>query len=466
VGDWFLRSHGVPQAPLCFDLGGPTTPISVRDQMLRAQELVRRMIRVNIINQSRPLLVIGCGAAGATAAITAAQRDVPADIIEKSKYPFGPQSRCATRWIDPTQYDWPFPHWAQGTYPWRASWNGAAPVTKAPLSWSASHANFVAVAWARQLNAWNGKGVRVAYSSSASITPPSGGAKHVQATLHLHGIPPYQTQYGGVIGATGFGVERSALGGYKSWSFWDNDSLSTIGLGLGSGPSRIMISGSGDGALQDFIRAASGFNSASRLWQVLDAATGGLDRDETAEIASAEDNLKTSYACFGADADHDVLSEAEARYAEVAEHWYLRHRSHVLKVLGLPAPPNRGIHVTLSHTCDHFSKVYGLNRFLTEVLMRHRAEFGLLTRRTGTRLVGIRGTQPHACAGDPWDCLGKEHQVDIVTGVGCGNPGGRPFTLTDTYQLIVMRHGLGQAAAFLGTPRADTRHCLPHYPMP
>jgi hypothetical protein len=102
-----LTAHQV--YPYFFQLGGRLSPISIRDQMVRAEAIVEQAFRANLIGGStnRPLLVVGAGAAGATAGITAARSGVPTLIVDHGFVPFRLQAACATRWIDPTQYDGP-----------------------------------------------------------------------------------------------------------------------------------------------------------------------------------------------------------------------------------------------------------------------------------------------------------------------------------------------------------------------
>ena len=115
--DPFLRAHII--RPFIFDIGGRLSPISIRDQMLRGQLIVDRALEAGYIDgYGRDLLVVGAGAAGATAAIHAAGKGVSTWLIEQETGPFYRQANCSSRWVDPTQYDWPQEHWSEGKYPW------------------------------------------------------------------------------------------------------------------------------------------------------------------------------------------------------------------------------------------------------------------------------------------------------------------------------------------------------------
>jgi glycine/D-amino acid oxidase-like deaminating enzyme len=112
--------------------------------MVRARMAVDRAIEEGLIGPQRRLLVIGAGAAGATAAIHSASRGVPVVLIEAAPAPFLRQAGCRSRWIDPVQYDWPVDHWPQGRYPWTPP--------AMPLPWARGAANQIALAWALALH--------------------------------------------------------------------------------------------------------------------------------------------------------------------------------------------------------------------------------------------------------------------------------------------------------------------------
>ena len=139
--DTFLEAHRLD--PLQFTISSPLTPISIRDQMVRAKMLVDRAIDENLIGVDRPLFVVGAGAGGVTAALYSAFRGVKTTIIELRDHAFALQRKCLTRWIDPTQYDWPASHWIQGIFPW------VPPAM--PLPWRAFPSNLIAATWTQEL---------------------------------------------------------------------------------------------------------------------------------------------------------------------------------------------------------------------------------------------------------------------------------------------------------------------------
>jgi hypothetical protein len=91
--------------PHFFNLGGHLSPVSIRDQMVRAQALIDDAVAAGLISRKpwRPLLVVGAGAAGAVAASWSAVRHhVPTMLIERDSDAFNRQPNCTTRWLGPT----------------------------------------------------------------------------------------------------------------------------------------------------------------------------------------------------------------------------------------------------------------------------------------------------------------------------------------------------------------------------
>lgn len=131
--------------PFVFNLGGRLSPISIRDQMVRAQMIVDDAAASGLIGEQRPLLVVGAGAAGASAAMWASLRyGVKTVLVEKDVVAFNRQGRCQTRWIDPCQYDWPVDHWQSGQCPFAS--------VSTPLPWHADWSHQLAAGWRILLN--------------------------------------------------------------------------------------------------------------------------------------------------------------------------------------------------------------------------------------------------------------------------------------------------------------------------
>lgn len=105
--DPFLNDHFA--GAYVFHIGGRLWPISIRDQMMRGQLVIERALEQDLIHQNRPVAVVGAGAAGVTAALRAAEEGVPVTLFEEDRL-FARHALCGTRWVHPTQYDWPVSH--------------------------------------------------------------------------------------------------------------------------------------------------------------------------------------------------------------------------------------------------------------------------------------------------------------------------------------------------------------------
>lgn len=86
MADPILDAHRL--LPQLYLLGSPLSPISIRDQILRARWVVDRLVRSDEVREGMRILIVGAGAAGATAAIRAAQHGA----VEQSGGAFGVES--------------------------------------------------------------------------------------------------------------------------------------------------------------------------------------------------------------------------------------------------------------------------------------------------------------------------------------------------------------------------------------
>lgn len=87
--DTFLLAHHI--LPLSYSFSEPISPISIRDQMIRAKMFIEHAISAKLLTKTRKLFVVGGGAAGASLAIEAAGRGVSVVLIEKENDSFNLQ---------------------------------------------------------------------------------------------------------------------------------------------------------------------------------------------------------------------------------------------------------------------------------------------------------------------------------------------------------------------------------------
>ena len=81
---------------------------------------------------------------------------------------------------------------------------------------------------------------------------------------------------GALVSSIGFGSEDTKVGTFLGWRFWENDPLERPQAGVTAGPPVCVISGGGDGALQDFLRFTTGRRSAREILGALGQLPAGV----------------------------------------------------------------------------------------------------------------------------------------------------------------------------------------------
>jgi hypothetical protein len=447
LADPFLLAHLVH--PLFFDIGGRLAPVSIRDQMVRAHTAVDRGIEEGLIGPKRPLLVIGAGAAGATAAIRSAAQGVPTVLVEAARGPFLRQAGCRTRWIDPVQYDWPVDHWQKGLYP---PWFPPG----MPLPWAADYANHISLAWALALNRARLRypHLMVSYRTILMGKPILLPSRLLQVRLLSNGRAlPLFLPVGMALSCVGAGTERSTHGNYSGFDFWSTDPFQKLET-----TDSVLISGGGDGALQDYLRIITGLSSAKEIYLRL-----GIPLSIEQALQSAEDQASRVY-IWGRHArhDHTALSRLHQFHESLAAHLLARfpYLSQRLQTLTDRMPAR----VRLMYPCKHFSRCYGLNRFLVLLLatylMQNRGEQTLWSGRSLSDVQGI----VHSCNNSPSTCHGQPHFVNFAHHPDCRVPPGARLPEWSS-EVIIVRHGIDPAPPlFAGThPIAQPRQMLPYH---
>jgi len=203
----------------------------------------------------------------------------------------------------------------------------------------------------------------------------------------------------------------------------------------------VLISGSGDGALQDFLRIVTGGKPAREIYDHV-----ALPPDLLLVLQSAQERGMRLFN-WGCTPIHDhvglerVHREVQAITAETLHKGGSGLRQQLDGLLHHPVPSIR-----LLYECTHFSACYALNRFLVLLLARYLEEDPsrgpvLLE---GKRVVDITSTDSHSCASNPTGCHGRMHEVRWVALPDCREgqttPGG-----TFLANVLVIRHGIDLA---------------------
>lgn len=466
--DPFLLTHNVRHQ--LYDIGPRLSPISIRDQMIRAHILVVRALRQQIIGPDKPLLIIGAGAAGATAAITAADHRVPTVLLERGEQRFSLQLGCNTRWIDPVVYDWPADHWSWGEFPWRG--------TKLKLAWQAGKAAVIAGVWEDKFGDEEENNPNLTVHHKAVLENPAtlgADANRKLIEVYFNNVDgtdrrgPYE--FAMIISCIGAGPDKVEIDNYRGTSFWKDDLYSKTDLGFPDNTSRnVLISGSGDGALQDFLRIVTTKESAKAIYEALPAsvqtAVGPL-------ISASEDQYQRAFIWSGnADGSYKrddciIQNTRHDQYIRAVVQILDAYRTELHSAIETILKPD--VSVTLAFECGHFSHGYPLNHFLVLLLGRH---LGIKTGRRVfypyTRIVKIAGSDgKHVCNKSPDDCRYKSHEARLIFKLcGATAPFEEPVNLLPNgpFDLIVVRHGINWNAPLFGElPKANTRQMLPYY---
>ncbi|MEZ5352801.1 MAG: FAD-dependent oxidoreductase [Bryobacteraceae bacterium] len=342
------------------DISGPWRPGSIRDQILRARMVVDRALANGWISPQRPVAVLGAGIAGITAAVVARTAGVSVTIFEKDK-PAAAQSR-SFRWVDPAAYDWPHPWWGSGEMVWDhgGRW---------PLRLEAGEGRTLAFQFASLLR--KEKNIRYVRENVTGLAQEK---DRIRVATNAGLVEEFAL----VVDCRGAGKERSC-GDFETIPFWSGMDPRRIVAGkaaeLGR-PVRVLISGGGDGAIQDFLLLATGRASIAQL-----AVEAGLARDvlrtgltpisgSLAELAgferealSIEERCWRDFCWQGPPGTEAGLTSC---LAEFYEGWVAR-----LADRWKPLPANRTpIEFTLVRTAGHYSVCYPLNRLIGMVAER------------------------------------------------------------------------------------------------
>jgi hypothetical protein len=427
MNDPFLRAHHI--GPHMLSIGGSIGPtVSIRDQMVRGLMVVDRLLETRVLatGDPRPLVVVGGGAGGATAAMRAFNRGIPVVLVERAAKPFVVQSMCVTRWVDPVMYDWPVDHYSKG----QVDWPAPPTQTRFPLSWASDFADLLAVDWESRVNRllprtclrydtdfWN---------AFASVEDVSLG-KDPRLVIELRSRGSPQSDFlpaAALIFAIGFGEERTWAGrddqrsDARGYPFWRADPLyDSARTPIGEGKPKILVSGSGDGALQDFIRVVAKPETDPTAKRPMHSARNiydacGIPSDIEHELQSHHEYAQRLLVWGGSKKfEHAVQQELQDVHTRLVDVAYAipdvqNALEHIVR------PKSELPYIWLAHSCTHFTNIYPLNRFVTLLLLRClRDRYGILNAHLQKfRLRGIDcGHAPGTDA--PLDCWNQPHSA-------------------------------------------------------
>ncbi len=471
MNDPFLQAHEA--FPLFYWMSLPLSPISIRDQMVRGKMIIDRAFENEILveGQDKGILVVGAGACGVTAAMTAAARNVPTVLIDRGSSAFHLQNGALTRYLDPTQYDWPLDHWQEGNFPW-----GALPAM--PLPYQADIAGNVAAFWNISLNNFlskhkHGSKLTILWKTEIKNFTLNPSNASVMVKLSQAGGSSYhRDEFGLVIWAAGHGTETCVVESnskkvvYRGRPFWSIDYLTRPQCGLSVVP-EVIIAGGGDGGLQDFLRAITKCESAKEIYKACK-----IPSEIERVVQSAEDRAHRCY----------IWGNPENKRHDHAVHLMLQadHSAAVQKALkskqvraGLKHLfPNTPDNVRLVYRCSHFENFYGLNRFLVLLIASYLEQVYSMNNILvpNASITDVSSKDGHSCASTMiGGCDGRPHSVELSSYPDCRKGIGGPLRKLDA-NLIVIRYGIDSANLKLSTRVRSAitrpRHSLPYHVPP
>jgi len=484
-----------------YDLTGLRTG-SVRDQFVRAISLTQGLLDdVGEIGRDDKdglgLLVLGAGVTGAACAITAALLGVRVTVIEKRNKDFLTLSDAKTRRVAPFEYDWPRPGSSSGLefpdgFPLEFESGLACDLA---ADWQDEFSHFLGTADGRRIEVLHKRHAR-RFKYRPSRKPD---CVEVEGVWDTQNPNPSTRRFGAVICCTGFMREKVQIDQptqdephpthpsapyvgllkYKGPRFWqDDDSLDQ--QHFGNTPDKveaILISGGGDGAMQDLQRALTGL-FGEKLYERLVQCLGGkyITDKHLVEILAAEDRARRACA-WRMKAPNDAVPHDEMRlwdatfqgivnevtdaYADDCRTHNGADRMQAFQQLACALKrqeyghydlPPRVVWVTQE---PHPGFAYALNRFLALMLKKVMTEGYSTPRlvfRPSTTIERIVRDDPSvACCLKKGDCLGRTHHVKFSGSVQY-----------ESFQIIIVRHGL----QFLKMPYLGRRASVPEQLVP
>lgn len=466
----FIKEHRIgKKGVLAITRGGP-----IRVQIRRAVALITALCREKIIipqesiYRRQRILVIGGGVSGVAAACTARAAGFRVDLVESASQFFPLQAKCASRWLHPHEYDWPLRHFEEPSYPFTKRETDLAPAT---LHWDAGRPSTIAKKWQKKLATLETESRGTVKCHTCLHVDIAATARDMM--LRLSGLDPANpaadldtARYTLILLC--LGANETALRGcpYTGYRYWSDDPFGHQQLGLqispphkrrpdrndqslrtglrtSAHPIRILISGSGDGGLQELLRLT--FRqigpeplSALSILQDLRVILRDCPAFQQFEQGPVPDRFGKVYRP-PANLLWDDQTQALHRithhhaWAQVVE--YFHGRLHEEFLFGLRD-------ITLAMGPMQNFQSFALNSFLGRLFMAFVAEatcpyrdyFRLLPL-TSVHDVASTDT-PHVCTDDADLCHPIPHRVTITEADG---------TQTDhIFDIVILRHGQAQ----------------------
>jgi hypothetical protein len=429
-----LHRFASGKLPGVYSVAGLINPGSVSDQIVRSEFLVQLLLSAKKIGPANRLLIVGGGVAGISAALAALNGGASVTVVEQRRSEieddpvsafFGVQAQCISRRLEPTAYRWPAKGWDVHRFP--------VDGTDHLLAYERNPAGNIAADWRFRVT-----GVVVSLRAAGEseqfrqlvdigILAPNFVSRR-QKRLFAE-LPNGDTHgpFGAIVMAVGAGSEFSTLGQFKSVRFWENDRFDQPGLGCGAHGRDILISGGGDGAIQDALRFL-----VDPKFRDVEAFVKALAIPEEiaamVPIAQADD-------CIGFNLLDAKCQSAAQRYLQDVGDKYVRG------VLRRDRPK-----VHFLYRCNHLQRTYAFNRFALHLLLavvrgQDRGADPYLAMYDGHDLAVVRCCEH--LSGNAAECLGLPHEAQAMRPRMCKVPPHPSATtrLGGDFRVVLLRHG-------------------------
>jgi hypothetical protein len=263
-----------------------------------------------------------------------------------------------------------------------------------------------------------------------------------------------------------FGEERTQVAfeglstRFSSIPFWGDDDFEDQTFGMASVDLPVLISGNGDGALQDYLRLATGQRSVRDIMDPVLTAAGDHWKNELASVWQWEELASLQKIAGSPLDDCEILSRLHQRYEALvfalanSPQW-----SDVAAALRPWLASRPAEHLRLAIMGDHFGACYGANRMaaliVAETLRKDHGAETFLYRHA------LKSTKAlHASCGK--GCWGQPHIANLVMDVDCKTTIASILAVPESDCLplhvcgIVVRHGI-DPTVMLGTKKLADR---------
>jgi len=363
-----------------FDISSGMVYASMRDQIVRAQLLIRDLKRCD--PSCERILIVGAGVAGIVAAVTARSLGVETLVVESNSGPLDLQTNVHSRMVGPFMYEWPSVLSNDQSFPSTVgvlgnvldltpTWTATAPISAHDfvqqfVTWYSRipllHANHQVIYNCDKVTVKNY--VQEFVRAHSQLT--SAGARSRSPTTPFTENSIFQPDY--VILAVGMGTERVHLidgtegntKGVKGEPFWKDDDLRTrpkMDWDVG-------VFGGGDGALQDALRLITKFDHPLLFIEQLRDGEDNIARQlnsVTPELEALEQQSRL-YATWSSGPVYDLIdTECERICTELAA------QHEVVSKVRAQIRDGDGS-VKLVHLGAYFGKAYLLNRFCLHLI--------------------------------------------------------------------------------------------------